>query len=87
LWIIGLEPAGTFRSADHIAGLVSAQGFACRWSGSRPDNQTPENGRQRVYRGGSWKSRMSSLRATARAFNEPSYLANDVGFRVVCECA
>ncbi len=47
LWIIGLEPAGTFRSADHIAGLVSAQGFACRWSGSRPDNQTPENGRQR----------------------------------------
>ena len=47
----------------------------------------PENGRQRVYRGGSWRSRMSSLRATARAFNEPSYLANDVGFRVVCECA
>ena len=46
----------------------------------------PENGRQRVYRGGSWKSRMSSLRATARAFNDPSYLANDVGFRIVCEC-
>ncbi len=46
----------------------------------------PENGRQRAYRGGSWKSRMSSLRATARAFNEPSYLANDVGFRIVCEC-
>jgi formylglycine-generating enzyme required for sulfatase activity len=30
---------------------------------------------------------MSSLRATARAFNEPAYLANDVGFRIVCECA
>ena len=44
-------------------------------------------GHQRVYRGGSWKSRMSSLRATARAFNEPAYLGNDVGFRIVCECA
>jgi formylglycine-generating enzyme required for sulfatase activity len=42
---------------------------------------------QRVYRGGSWKSRMSSLRATARAFNEPAYLGNDVSFRIVCECA
>ena len=49
--------------------------------------RTSQKSRQRVYRGGSWKSRMSSLRATARAFNEPGYLANDVGFRIVCECA
>jgi formylglycine-generating enzyme required for sulfatase activity len=51
------------------------------------DPRPGKHGRQRVYRGGSWKSRMSSLRATARAFNEPTYLANDVGFRIVCECA
>lgn len=42
---------------------------------------------RRIYRGGSWKSRASSLRAATRAFNGPEYSANDVGFRVVCECA
>jgi formylglycine-generating enzyme required for sulfatase activity len=41
---------------------------------------------KRIYRGGSWKSRASSLRASARNFNAPEYSANDVGFRVVCEC-
>jgi formylglycine-generating enzyme required for sulfatase activity len=41
---------------------------------------------KRVYRGGSWKSRMGSLRASARHFNMPNYSSNDVGFRVVCEC-
>ena len=49
--------------------------------------RTSKNGRQRVYRGGSWRSRSSSLRTTTRAFNEPGYLSNDVGFRIVCECA
>ena len=46
----------------------------------------PTNGTKRIYRGGSWKSRMSNLRATARNFNLPDYQSNDVGFRVVCEC-
>jgi formylglycine-generating enzyme required for sulfatase activity len=41
---------------------------------------------RRVYRGGSWKSRASSLRTTARNFNVPEYSANDVGFRILCEC-
>ena len=49
--------------------------------------RAPDRGRHKVYRGGSWKSRMSSLRATARAFNEAGYLGNDIGFRIVCECA
>ena len=46
----------------------------------------PMNGVKRVYRGGSWKSRGTSLRATARNFNLPAYSSNDVGFRIVCEC-
>jgi formylglycine-generating enzyme required for sulfatase activity len=46
----------------------------------------PKNSSQRVYRGGSWKSRITSLRTTARAFNSPDYSSNDVGFRIVCEC-
>ncbi len=41
---------------------------------------------RRIYRGGSWKSRAASLRTTTRNFNIPEYSANDVGFRVVCEC-
>ena len=46
----------------------------------------PKNSAQRVYRGGSWKSRITSLRTTARSFNSPEYSSNDVGFRIVCEC-
>ena len=46
----------------------------------------PTSGAKRIYRGGSWKSRMSNLRATARNFNVPDYQSNDVGFRFVCEC-
>jgi formylglycine-generating enzyme required for sulfatase activity len=49
-----------------------------------PRGQT--NGPRRNYRGGSWKSRAASLRATARAFNLPDFSSNDVGFRVICEC-
>ena len=44
------------------------------------------HGTKRIYRGGSWKSRTTSLRASARHFNMPDYSSNDVGFRVVCEC-
>jgi formylglycine-generating enzyme required for sulfatase activity len=41
---------------------------------------------RRIYRGGSWKSRANSLRTSTRNFNLPEYSANDVGFRIVCEC-
>ena len=40
----------------------------------------------RVYRGGSWKSRISSLRCCSRNSNMPGYQSNDVGFRIVCDC-
>ncbi|PZR73038.1 MAG: hypothetical protein DLM73_11625 [Chthoniobacterales bacterium] len=46
----------------------------------------PTAGAKRVYRGGSWKSRFNSLRATARGSNVPNYSCNDLGFRIVCEC-
>jgi formylglycine-generating enzyme required for sulfatase activity len=45
----------------------------------------PTNGTQRIYRGGSWRSKASSLRASARHFNMPNYASSDVGFRLVCE--
>jgi len=46
----------------------------------------PTAGSRRVYRGGSWKSRFNSLRATARNSNAPSFSCNDLGFRIACEC-
>lgn len=46
----------------------------------------PTAGSKRVLRGGSWKSRFNSLRATTRNSNVPNYSCNDLGFRVVCEC-
>jgi formylglycine-generating enzyme required for sulfatase activity len=88
-------PVGSFPRGASPFGIEDLSGNAYEWcmdsyepyKGKLIANpHTAENGRQRVYRGGSWKSRMSSLRATARAFNEPGYLGNDVGFRVVCEC-
>ncbi|MEI8340529.1 MAG: SUMF1/EgtB/PvdO family nonheme iron enzyme [Verrucomicrobiota bacterium] len=52
----------------------------------RIDPRGPVSGTRRVYRGGSWKSRASSLRGSTRNFNMPDYSSNDVGFRVVCDC-
>jgi formylglycine-generating enzyme required for sulfatase activity len=46
----------------------------------------PTAGAKRALRGGSWKSRFNSLRATTRNSNVPNYSCNDLGFRIVCEC-
>jgi formylglycine-generating enzyme required for sulfatase activity len=46
----------------------------------------PTSGAKRVMRGGSWKSRFGSLRATARNSNVPNYSCNDLGFRITSEC-
>ncbi|MBA3272492.1 MAG: SUMF1/EgtB/PvdO family nonheme iron enzyme [Chthoniobacterales bacterium] len=42
-------------------------------------------GATRVHRGGSWKSRFSNLRASARSANAAKFASNDVGFRIVAE--
>ncbi len=88
-------PVGSFPRGASPFGIEDLSGNVFEWcldsydpyKGREVSNPRSGKGHQRVYRGGSWKSRMSSLRATARAFNEPSYLANDVGFRIACECA
>ena len=50
------------------------------------NDRVPVAGAKRVLRGGSWKSRFASLRATTRNSNVPNYSCNDLGFRIVCEC-
>ncbi len=89
-------PVGSFPRGASPFGIEDLAGNVFEWcldtyesyKGKEVLNpRASQKTQQRVYRGGSWKSRMSSLRATARAFNDPAYLANDVGFRIVCECA
>ncbi len=81
----GASPFGV----EDLAGNVFEWCFDCFEPYKGKDRTNPRgtpNGLKRNYRGGSWKSRAASLRATARAFNLPDYSSNDVGFRVICEC-
>ncbi len=52
----------------------------------RVNRRGPTQGARRVYRGGSWKSRASNVRASARHSEPADYSGNDVGFRIACIC-
>jgi len=72
------------RDMEPIPGVVSViSGYT---GGTKVNPHGPPNGSRRVCRGGSWKSRFSSLRTTVRGSNAPLFSCNDLGFRVVCEC-
>jgi formylglycine-generating enzyme required for sulfatase activity len=88
-------PVGSFPRGDSPFGVEDMAGNVWEWC---LDFYEPYKGKERtnprsaltvgrrIYRGGSWKSRAASLRTTARNFNVPEYSANDVGFRIMCEC-
>jgi len=88
-------PVGSYPKGASPFGIEDLAGNVFEWcldclepykgkDRTNPRGQT--GGPKRNYRGGSWKSRAASLRATARAFNLPDFSSNDVGFRVICEC-
>lgn len=89
------SPVGAFPRGASPFGVEDMAGNVWEWcsdyyeayKGAERTNPTgPKAGAQRILRGGSWKSRFNSLRTSARSFNAPNFAANDVGFRVVCEC-
>ncbi len=89
------SPVGAFPCGASPFGMEDMAGNVWEWcidflrSLSRHAQDQPARssfGAKRVYRGGSWKSRFNSLRATTRGANVPNYSCNDLGFRIVCEC-
>jgi formylglycine-generating enzyme required for sulfatase activity len=89
------SPVGNYPLGASPFGMEDMSGNVWEWCQDyfelykgkpRANPKGPSTGVLRVYRGGSWKSRAHSLRATCRSYNQSEFSSNDVGFRIVCEC-
>ena len=89
------SPVGSFPRGASPFGMEDMAGNVWEWcldcliphpGRERSNPRGPLDGLKQIYRGGSWKSRITSLRTSNRAHNAPAYSANDVGFRILCEC-
>jgi len=92
--VVRTSPVGSYSPAGNSpAGLVDMAGNVSEWTASllapypydladgRDDPAAPG---ERVTRGGSWRSPLLRVRATARAASDPTYVDHDLGFRCAC---
>jgi formylglycine-generating enzyme required for sulfatase activity len=89
------NPVGSFPMGASPFGLEEMAGNVHEWcqdfyapytAKDKTNPSGPNASQQRVLRGGSWRSRVTSVRSVARSSNVAAFQSNDIGFRVVCEC-
>jgi len=76
-------------------GLYDMHGNLMQWcsdwferdpeDGAVTDPKGPEEGRNRVHRGGSYSSRLDRIRSAYRANSAPGFRGSHIGFRIVLE--
>ncbi len=89
------SPVGAFPRGASPFGMLDMAGNVFEWvhdyfdaykGGTQKNPKGPPSGSKRSCRGGSWRTRITACRTSARAFNTPDYQFNDLGFRVACDC-
>ncbi len=86
------SPIGSFSLGASPFGCEDMSGNVGEWcrdsygpyKGNPVPNPCPTTGAAKVIRGGSFRSKMNSLRTTSRASHPLTYFSNDIGFRIAC---